>query len=628
MIPKKIHYCWFGGNPLPDLFLECKKKIEELCPEYEIKEWNEENFDINSVRFVKEAYFAKKYAFVADYVRMYALYTEGGIYIETDAILKKGLDDLLSARAFVGMGSKTITCVMLGCEQGHPLAHLMLEHYNKHSFMNKDGSCDMTTINTIINEILVNKYNMTREQKIQHLGDGIAVYPTKYFYTDLSKGKPIVSSESYVVHYGEASWQDEKTRLRKKYINKYSAIFGATIGTNIGRTIASIKVDGVGYAVRKFKSELFEKINPFFVSHCPFRIKKKIIFDNFNGMGYGCNPKYIAEELLKRGEKYKLLWAVKDKDIEVPNKIKKIKIGTIRYYYEMATSKIWIDNVRKGNEIRKRKGQYYIQTWHGFIPFKKLEKDAESKREREAVAKSINDSKMADLFLSGCKKRTELYKNGAFWYTGEVMEFGTPRNDILMYKDRPYKKVYEKLGIDIKKKVVLYVPTFRNSKNLMAYDLDIKRLVGSLERKFGGDYVCLVRLHPSMNHLSNNFLETISSAIDVSNYSDVQELFAVADVIISDYSGCMFEASLAGCKVFIYASDIEDYREERDFYFSIDDLPYSIAENNDEMENNIMLFDYCEYENKVNSFFSTQGVCESGRASELVVDWIVKKMDM
>lgn len=626
MIPKKIHYCWFGRNPLPELFIECKKKIEELCPGYEIKEWNEDTFDVNSVRFVKEAYEAKKFAFVADYVRMYALYTEGGVYIETDAMLKKGIDELLNTRAFVGLGDETVTLVIFGCEKGHPVPAEMLNYYNEQSFIKKDGSYNMTTINIVMNDILVKQYGMTREQEIQYLADGITIYPTKYFYTDWSSGRMKVSPESYAIHYSAASWQDEKTRVRKKCIARCSAIFGTKVGTNIGRTIASIKIDGWGYAMRKMKLEMLEKLNPFFVSHCPFRIKKKIIFDNFNGMGYGCNPKYIAEELLKRGKKYKLLWVVKDKNVDLPDRIEKVKTGTCRYYYEMATSKIWIDNVRKGSEIRKREGQYYIQTWHGFIPFKKMEKDVEDNRGEKANAKSINDSKMADLFLSGCKKRTELYTNGAFWYSGAVLEVGTPRNDVLLERDKPYEKVYGQLGIELDKKIVLYAPTFRNSKSLKVLNLETNSLVKGLEEKFGGEYVCLVRLHPSMRHLSKEFIMG-TEAIDVSEYNDVQELFAVADVVVSDYSDCMFESSLAGCKVFVYASDIADYMDERDFYFQLNELPYLIAENNVQMQQNIKAFDLKKYEKNVNEFFKKQGVYESGRACEAVVDWIIEKIE-
>ena len=109
MIPKIIHYCWFGGKPKPELAEKCIESWKKFCPDYEIVEWNEGNFNINSNLYVKQAYEAKKYAFVTDYVRLYALYTQGGIYMDTDVMVLKPLDEYLNHEAFSGFESKTKT---------------------------------------------------------------------------------------------------------------------------------------------------------------------------------------------------------------------------------------------------------------------------------------------------------------------------------------------------------------------------------------------------------------------------------------------------------------------------------------------------------------------------------------
>ena len=145
-IPKKIHYCWFGNNELPE---EQKKYIEtwkKHCPDYEIKEWNEKNFDINSNKYVKEAYEAKKFAFVSDYVRLHALYNEGGIYMDTDIEVLKSFDVFLKHTAFIGFEDlKHIGTGVIGAEKGNKWIRLLLKDYDNISFYTKNGEIDLTT---------------------------------------------------------------------------------------------------------------------------------------------------------------------------------------------------------------------------------------------------------------------------------------------------------------------------------------------------------------------------------------------------------------------------------------------------------------------------------------------------
>ena len=140
MIPKIIHYCWFGGNPLPESAHNFIKSWKKFNPDYKIKEWNESNFDVHCCRYVEEAYNAKKWAFVSDYARFHALYNEGGIYFDTDIKVLKSFDDLLDCGAFFGFGWKTLTLPVFGASKGLNCFKLILDYYNSRNFIRKDGS--------------------------------------------------------------------------------------------------------------------------------------------------------------------------------------------------------------------------------------------------------------------------------------------------------------------------------------------------------------------------------------------------------------------------------------------------------------------------------------------------------
>lgn len=621
IIPKVFHYCWFGGNPLPQRFLECKDQINKLCPDYEIKEWNEENFDITSVPFVKAAYEAKKYAFVADYVRMYALYNEGGIYIETDAVVIKPIDELLNYQAFIGRGSETVTLPMFGMVKGHNLAKAVMEYYQGHNY----DFLSKLTINKITYSILVNEFGYENAEKVVTIKDGIVVYPREYFFTDWSSGVMQVSDKSFVVHYGDASWQSEEARYEKKVYRKLAKAFSSSIAKKIARVCRYLKYKGLRSSFDKARSLAVNRIGPIAFRLPIFPLRNQIVFDNFNGHGYGCNPKYIAEEIISRKLPYRLVWVVDANTYSFPEQIDTVRINSLKYFRTLATSKVWVDNVRKETNIRKKPGQLYIQVWHGFVPFKKMEKNAEGTRSKHAIEKSKHDSEMIDFFTSGCRMRTELYSSGAFYYSGEVYECGTPRNDLLISDNRPYEKVYSHFEIDRSKKIFMYAPTFRNSKDLSPYLTELDVVTEWLRQRFGENYICLVRLHPSMRNMGEEFTKG-KDCINASGYDDIQELLAVADVVVSDYSDVLFEASLAKAKVFVYATDIADYMDERSFYLKLEDLPYSIATNLNELKANIIGFDESKYMQNVEAFFTAVGVNELGNASAKVVDRIVEFM--
>lgn len=217
-IPKTIHYCWFGRNKLPKLARKCIKSWKKYLPDYEIIEWNEDNFDINCNKYVKEAYEAKKYAFVSDYVRLYAMYHYGGIYMDTDVEVIKSLDEFLIHDAFSGFETeKDIPTGIMACKKGYQLFKEFLDYYENKSFINKDGSLDLTT-NVVIMTNICNKYGFIPNNSLQTV-KGFTLYPKTYFCPlNYNNKESNFSENTHTIHHFAGSWiSQEDKKARKKY---------------------------------------------------------------------------------------------------------------------------------------------------------------------------------------------------------------------------------------------------------------------------------------------------------------------------------------------------------------------------------------------------------------------------
>ena len=229
MIPKKIHYCWFGRGPMPELALKCIDSWHLYMPDYEYKLWNEDNFNINSNQYVKEAYEARKYAFVTDYVRLYALYTEGGIYMDTDVEVLKPYDDLLSLPAFTGYeGSKTyppVTGTMASEAGGEWVAEQLAAYENAH-FLNPDGSMDLTT-NTIRISQIMQEGGFVQNGKKQVYKD-LHIFPVDFFCPRQTTGEILITNNTYCDHHFMGTWDEKK---------KKSLIYGFLGQKNLTRII-------------------------------------------------------------------------------------------------------------------------------------------------------------------------------------------------------------------------------------------------------------------------------------------------------------------------------------------------------------------------------------------------------
>lgn len=216
MIPKVIHYCWFGRGPMPKLALKCIESWKKYCPDYVIKEWNEDNFDIDMYPYVREAYNARKFAFVTDVVRLYALYHEGGIYMDTDVEVIKPLDSLLAYDAVSGFESEAqIQTGLMACRDGHPLFKELLDEYNGIHFVRPDGTLDTTT-NVIRISNTCRKYGLRLDNTLQTVR-GFTLLPKDYLCPIEHEGHRLRLTENTLcIHHFAGSWVTGKALWKRR----------------------------------------------------------------------------------------------------------------------------------------------------------------------------------------------------------------------------------------------------------------------------------------------------------------------------------------------------------------------------------------------------------------------------
>ena len=220
MIPKKIHYCWVGKGKMPELALKCIESWRVNLPDYELKEWNENSFDINSNFYVKEAYESRKFAFVTDYVRLYALYTEGGIYMDTDVEVLKNLDPFLDLPAFSGFEDNVhIPTGIMAAEKGSVWAGWQLKYYDDRHFLLPDGTLDLTTNVEIIGRLMGEKGFILRNG-LYNFQNIITIFPRDYFCPKShTTGKIELTQNTYTIHHFAGSWKSTSDRLKRRIVH-------------------------------------------------------------------------------------------------------------------------------------------------------------------------------------------------------------------------------------------------------------------------------------------------------------------------------------------------------------------------------------------------------------------------
>ena len=235
MIPKTIHYCWFGGNPLPRSAQKCISSWRKFFPDYEIKEWNEGNYDISKIPYIRQAYEAKKYAFVSDYARFDILCQYGGVYFDTDVEVIKPFDDILETGAFMGCERDGVVSneikidvapgLGLAAEPGLQLYREILDLYETLKFLQPDGSQNTKTVGEYTTNVL--KLNGLKDiNGIQNI-EGITIYPKEYFNPfDNATGKLTITENTHSIHWYSKSWMDKKTVFISKFARPFHRLFG------------------------------------------------------------------------------------------------------------------------------------------------------------------------------------------------------------------------------------------------------------------------------------------------------------------------------------------------------------------------------------------------------------------
>lgn len=394
------------------------------------------------------------------------------------------------------------------------------------------------------------------------------------------------------------------------------------------------------YIQKRIWKSRFQSI-PFYLCRIfPIR-KKKIVFCCIEGTaGYTCNPKYIAEELIRRNQGYELVWLVNDRSKRFPKEIRVVRNTLWNRAYHLVTAHIWIDNSRKQLEVRKRGKQIYIQTWHAKLGFKPTCLDRGASFSEIAYRISKHDSEMIDYVLSNSKWYDDTLPTGMI-YTGKTLRTGSPRCDILVGdRTKVRKRVREKFGLSSDVKILMYAPTFRGGSQEKERKIgvnadfpDYERLINALKNRFGSTWYIFIRLHPQL--VARNLDKETTGGIDekgrikdVSRIDDMYEILAGCDAFMTDYSSAAFDAAVMGIPIFLYCDDYEEYEKERGaLLWDLKKLPFGFAENNEQLKKIIKEFNVDDYSRKLQNLFEATDMREDGMASEKTVDFICEEIE-
>lgn len=405
------------------------------------------------------------------------------------------------------------------------------------------------------------------------------------------------------------------------------------------------------YLRRRKRKAAMESLLYYLFRLFPIR-QNKIVVCAFEGKsGFCCNPRYIVEELSRRNKGYDFVWLVNDMSRRFPDYVRPVKNTLWNRAYHLTTSKVWIDNYRKPYGTKKRKGQYYLQTWHGALAFKTLGMWRGEGFSKIAYLVSKSDADMTDYVICDSEWGRQVYPKGLV-YDGEYLQYGSARCDILVNcRDRQYVKIRETYHLPRDARIVMFAPTFREKGQkgqrgvfVEENTLDFSRMIRNLEKQFSGEWYLFLRLHPQLASQMEKYpLDGLEERIvDVSQADDMCEVMAAVDVLVTDYSSAAIDAGFVNIPVFLYADDIKEYTENRGGMFwtfpeegpgpivsnkaitpDIEAiLPYPLARNNEELERNIIAFDFEKYKKDVEKFAEAINLVNDGKASARAADQV------
>lgn len=353
-------------------------------------------------------------------------------------------------------------------------------------------------------------------------------------------------------------------------------------------------------------------------------LKKRIVFITFDGKQYSDSPKYISDYLLENKPEIKQIWLVNEPSSFKKDGIKFVKYHTIKSIFVIWTSRCIVTNNGTPTFMPYRRKQIILDTWHGGGAGKVvgLLRNQVSNYDRYFFK---YHAKKTTAFISSSEFLNDKLFRQSFGYNGEILSIGLPRNSYLFaYTKDDVNTIKEKLNISKNCKVVLYAPTFRISNdNLSQQLIDPDRVLEACKNRFKNEFVFLYRCH----HMSSFHFDS-SKCIDVSKYPDMQELLALCDVLISDYSSCLWDASIIHKKCIMFAPDVDEFQKNVNMYLPIDQWPYPVSTNNDELYEIITKFNELDYNKQIDNYLSIMKSFDSKESTKLASKWICDKINI
>ncbi|MGN0466230.1 MAG: CDP-glycerol:glycerophosphate glycerophosphotransferase [Lachnospiraceae bacterium] len=382
----------------------------------------------------------------------------------------------------------------------------------------------------------------------------------------------------------------------------------------------------------KNKGQLYRAIDKHIFRKLPMK-KNWICFESFLGKQYADSCKYIYEYLLRNYKKdYKFIWIINDDKVKIPGNPIRVHRFSLRYFYYMTRSKYWVNNMRQPKWYPKRKGNVFLETWHG-TPLKKLVFDMEDVYSASPTYKAevYSQSRKWDYLVSDNPFSTEVFQSCFMFPREKILEYGYPRNDLMHHpkKDKIAERIRKKVGVPEGKKTILYAPTWRDDEYYgkgqykFQLQLDLRRL----REEFGDEYVILLRTHYFIaDSLDVTGVEDF--AINVSKYSDITELYLISDICITDYSSVFFDYANLKRPILFFTYDLEKYRDVlRGFYIDIEkEIPGPLLYTNDEVIDAIKNIDKIEeqYHDRYEEFYDRFCALDDGHAAKRIVEKVFR----
>lgn len=382
----------------------------------------------------------------------------------------------------------------------------------------------------------------------------------------------------------------------------------------------------------KNKGQLYRAIDKHIFRKLPMK-KNWICFESFLGKQYADSCKYIYEYLLKNYKKdYKFIWIINDDSVKIPGNPTRVHRFSLKYFYYMTRSKYWVNNMRQPKWYPKRKGNIFLETWHG-TPLKKLVFDMEDVYSASPTYKAevYSQSRKWDYLVSDNPFSTEVFQSCFMFPKERILEYGYPRNDLMHHphKDKIAARIRKKVGVPEGKKTILYAPTWRDDEYYgkgqykFKLQLDLRRL----REEFGDEYVILLRTHYFIaDSLDVTGVEDF--AINVSKYSDITQLYLISDICITDYSSVFFDYANLKRPILFFTYDLEKYRDVlRGFYIDIEkEIPGPLLYTNDEVVDAIRNIDKIEkqYHDRYEEFYNRFCALDDGHAAKRIVEKVFR----